>query len=173
MRKLLVCSLVAALVLCFGYAAYAMHETMESTTMITDAPGSDPAKLYTYITQVTPYRNWNLMPGEKKLEPTEAHRASFMTCYVNPKALSSIKKKQGIADGSIIVVENYGANKKLESLSLMYKIKGYNPDAGDWFWVKYSPNDGYVLESGKVDACITCHASKKDNDYIHTATVKQ
>ena len=63
--------------------------------------------------------------------------------------------------------------KKLESLSLMYKIKGYNPDAGDWFWVKYSPNDGYVLASGKVDACITCHASKKDNDYIHTATVKQ
>jgi len=23
--------------------------------------------------------------------------------------------------------------------TVMYKVEGYNPDAGDWFWVKYSP----------------------------------
>ncbi len=23
----------------------------------------------------------------------------------------------------------------------MYKIKGYNPEGGDWFWVKYSPGE--------------------------------
>jgi hypothetical protein len=21
----------------------------------------------------------------------------------------------------------------------VYKVKGYNPDAGDWFWAKYGP----------------------------------
>jgi len=81
--------------------------------------------------------------------------------------------KKGLADGSILVSEDYGANKNLESMSVMYKIKGYNAGGGDWFWAKYSPNDGYVLESGKVASCISCHASKKDNDYIHMAVVKQ
>ena len=49
----------------------------------------------------------------------------------------------------------------------MYKIKGYNPSAGDWFWAKYNP-DGTVAAQGRVKACIDCHSAKKDNDYIFT-----
>lgn len=60
---------------------------------------------------------------------------------------------------------------KFVALSVMYKIKGYNPEGGDWFWVKYSP-DGKVEASGKVKGCIDCHSKQKDNDYIFTGKVK-
>jgi len=36
-----------------------------------------------------------------------------------------------MADGSIIVMEDYTADKKLEGCTVMYKIKGYNLEAGD------------------------------------------
>jgi hypothetical protein len=49
----------------------------------------------------------------------------------------------------------------------MYKFKGYNPEAGDWFWGKYGP-DGKVMVAGKVNGCIECHEDVKDNDWIFT-----
>lgn len=169
MKRLLVGGLVAVLVLGAGFAAHAMHETDVVGQAIVD-PGADASKLYTYIMRPKPYySSWSLMPGEKKMQSTRDPHGSFMTCYVNDKALKSIKKKTGLAGGSIIISENYGADKKLESLTVMYKIKGYNPESGDWFWAKYGPNNGYVLASGKVDECVACHSSQKDNDFVHSA----
>ncbi|MDZ7700459.1 MAG: cytochrome P460 family protein [Deltaproteobacteria bacterium] len=43
----------------------------------------------------------------------------------------------------------------------------YNPDAGDWFWVKYKA-DGSIAAEGKVNSCISCHSAVKANDYIFT-----
>ena len=173
MKTLFAGVLVAVLVLCGGYAAYAIHDTMTDGTKIVD-PGADASRLYTHIMRPTPYsKTWSLMPGEKKMQSSGDPHGSFMTCYVNDKALKSIKNKKGMSDGSIIVSENYGPDKKLESLTVMYKIKGYNPEAGDWFWAKYGPDNGYVLASGKANECVNCHSSKKDNDYLHTASVKQ
>ena len=45
-----------------------------------------------------------------------------------------------------------------------------NPDAGDWFWVKYAP-DGKALKEGKPAGCIGCHGAKKDNDYPMTGAI--
>ena len=169
---MLVGGLVAVLVLCFGYAAHAIHDTMTDGTKVVD-PGADASRLYTHITRPTPYsKTWSLMPGDKKMSPSKDPHGSFMTCYVNDKALKSIKNMKGVADGAIIVSENYGPDKRLESVTVMYKIKGYNPEAGDWFWVKYGPNNGYVLASGTVNECIACHSAKKENDYIYSAAVK-
>lgn len=77
-----------------------------------------------------------------------------------------------MADGAIIVKENYTADKKFVALSVMYNIKGYNPNGGDWFWIKYSP-DGKVETVGGVKGCIDCHARKKDNDYTFTGDMKK
>jgi hypothetical protein len=49
----------------------------------------------------------------------------------------------------------------------MYKVKGYNPEAGDWFWGKYGP-DGKIMASGKVKGCINCHGVQKAKDWIFT-----
>ncbi len=47
----------------------------------------------------------------------------------------------------------------------MYKVKGYNPKAGDWYWVKYG-TDGSVAKAGKPKGCVSCHSGAEDNDYI-------
>jgi len=172
MTRTLMTGFVVSLVLLVGISAHAVHDTMTDGTKILD-PGADAARLYTHITRPTPYnKTWSLMPGEKEMQQSRDPHGSFVTCYVNDKALKSIEKKRGMANGSIIISENYGADKRLESITVMYKIDGFNPGAGDWFWAKYGPNNGYVLASGKADECIACHSSQKANDYIHTLPVR-
>jgi len=135
------------------------------------APGADAGQLHEYLTKQNPYEKWKLWPGKGKLyKGTEPH-GELLTTYVNDQALKSIKAKKGLRNGSIIVKENYMPNKMLGAVTVMYKIKGYNPDAGDIFWMKYTP-DGKIEASGKVDMCIGCHAKVKGNDYLFTGKIK-
>jgi hypothetical protein len=149
---------------------FAIHETQPAETQLT-LPGASATDLYTYIMKLDPYRQWELWPGKGKLyKGTEPH-GSFLTTYVNGRAYSAAQKKTAMSDGAIIVKENYTADKTLSALTVLYKIKGYNPEKGDWFWARYEL-DGKATASGKVDACIACHESRKDNDYIFTGPVK-
>ena len=149
---------------CLCASAFAIHETMPSETQIT-LPGPDAAALYKYITQLDPYTRWQLWPGKGKLyKGTEPH-GSLLTTYVNDTSYRSAKGKTAMTDGAIIVKENYTSDKKLVALTIMYKIKGYNPANNDWFWARFAP-DGKTEASGKADACIKCHINKKENDYI-------
>lgn len=75
-------------------------------------------------------------------------------------------------NNSLIVKENYAPNKKLVAISVMYKVKGYNPEGGDWYWAQYDA-DFNVLSEGKVKGCLDCHSTAKDNDYIFTGDVKK
>lgn len=162
--------MAAAMILGLVTVAYAIHEIIPSETQVA-MPGPNAGQLNEYIVRFDPYRAWELWPGKGKLyKGTEPH-GSLLTTFVNNTAMHSIKKKKMMADGSIIVKENYTADKKFVALTVMYKIKGYNPNAGDWFWAKYSP-DGKVEASGKVKGCIDCHSKMKDNDYIFTGKVK-
>jgi len=47
----------------------------------------------------------------------------------------------------------------------MYKVAGYNPGAGDWFWAKYSPQ-GKADKFGKPSGCVGCHVTRAKNDFI-------
>ena len=131
--------------------------------------GLDAAKFFIYFTQDTPYTSWQLWPGKEKLHRGKGPHGAFLTTYVNPAAYRSITGKSGMSFGSLIVLEDYDSDKKLGGFTVMLKIKGYNPPAGDWHWFQYA-SDGKVLAAGRVDACIHCHSAKKDNDYIMSIT---
>ncbi len=123
-----------------------------------------------HLTGHMPYKKWSLWPGKGKMfEGTEPHGA-FITVYVNDIALKSINKSKGMANNSIVLKENYTPGKKLAAITVMYKVKGYDPAGGDWFWVKYDP-DFKVVSEGKVAGCMGCHAEVKGNDYIYTGKV--
>ncbi len=47
----------------------------------------------------------------------------------------------------------------------MFKVSDYNPDDGDWFWVKYSPT-GKADKFGKPKGCVGCHGTRAANDFI-------
>jgi len=162
-------SMVFVTVLCAS--AFAIHDTQPAETQLT-MPGANASELYRYIMKSDPYDQWELWPGKGKLYKGSHPHGSFLTTYVNGGAYSSAQKKTAMPDGAIIVIENYTADQKLYALMVLYKIKGYNPEKGDWFWARYEP-DGEEVASGKVDSCIACHENRKDNDYIFMGPVKQ
>ncbi len=168
-RKLLILC-ISVMITGFAAVTYAIHEEKPSETTVT-LPGPDAAKVYDYITKGNPYDRWELWPGKSRLYKGREPHGSFLTTYVNGHAYFSVKDKKGkMTDASIIVKENYTPEKKLSALTVMYKIGGYNPSAGDWFWAKYEPY-GKVLASGKVEACISCHGSNTTNDFIMTEKI--
>jgi hypothetical protein len=130
-------------------------------------PPADPRAVYKYITEQNSYKNWDLWPGKGKLYKGKKPHGAFLTTYVNSIALGSIKAGEVMAGGSIVVKENYTPEKKLAAVTVMYKVKGYNPEAGNWFWAKYGA-DGSVAKAGKVKGCINCHSARKGNDFIFT-----
>ena len=71
----------------------------------------------------------------------------------------------------MIIKENYDDDQSLKAITVMYRSKGYNPAAGDWYWVKYNPDgttakssDGKKI-SGAFSSCIECHNGSKGGDY--------
>ncbi len=62
-------------------------------------------------------------------------------------------------------------DKTLGAVTVMYRVKGYDSDAGDWFWAKYKA-DGSIEKEGKVAGCIGCHTAAIGNDWIFTGPVK-
>lgn len=144
---------------------YAIHKTVPAETTL-KAPGANATAIYEYITALDPYDKWELWPGKKRMFKARPP-LGLVNTYVSENALYSIRKGQTMIDSSFIVTENYDNSKKFTALFVMYKIKGYNPSAGDWFWAQYGPK-GNVVSAGKVQACIDCHAKQKVNDYIFT-----
>jgi len=113
-----------------------------------------------------------MWPGKTALYPGTLPHGALLTTYVNDVAYKAIRAKKGkLPNGSIVVKENYMPDKSLAALTVMYKVKGYNSEANDWFWAKYMP-DGKIEAEGKVDMCIGCHGMKKWNDYVLTAPLK-
>jgi hypothetical protein len=146
---------------------HAIHQQIPSETLV-PLPEADASKLYDYIVRYNPYVKWRLWPGKDRLYKGVQPHGAFLTTYVNDDAYFSIKdKKGGMAAESIIVKENYTSEKKLAAITVIYKIQGYNPSAGDWFWAKYDPS-GKILASGKVESCIKCHGTHEKNDFIMT-----
>lgn len=136
-----------------------------------DLPAADGKAVWTYITKSN-YQEWPLWPGKGELYKGLQPHGAFLTTYVSKDALKVIKGKKGMfGNGAIIIKENYSPEKKLGSITVMYRVKGYNAEAGDWFWAKYKP-DGTVDADGKVAGCINCHNVKIENDWVYTGPVK-
>ncbi|MCH8010816.1 MAG: hypothetical protein IIA61_02535 [Candidatus Marinimicrobia bacterium] len=112
------------------------------------------------------YLTWNSW-DEARVEMYEGQspHGAFLKTYVSPNASGS---SNGIPLGAIIVKENYTEDKTLGPLTIMWRIKDYDPDNFDWFWAKYLP-DGKVDKNAKgvklagrvakgMDVgCISCH----------------
>jgi hypothetical protein len=131
-------------------------------------PGPDGEQLNNYIMKDNPYSKWKLFPGTKQMQKSADPHGAFVTIYANDVAVKSAAEKKGYAEGSVIVKENYSPEKKLLALTTMYKVKGSNPEGGDWFYLRSAP-DGKVGGAGKLDGCMKCHAKAKNTDYVFSA----
>ena len=148
------------------------HAPAKGKAALPAATGKD---LWDYLTKVKYQKSFTLWPGKGKLyKGTEPHGA-LLTTYVNKPALAAIKGKKGTMPAdAIIVKENYMPDKKLAAITVMYKVAGYNPEVGDWFWAKYTPDGKIEAEgkSGMANMCIGCHGKAKGNDFLFTGELK-
>lgn len=134
-----------------------------------DMPGADAAALWKHITETAPYAKWSAWPDHQGMKPGRAPHGEKNKVFVNDILLQA--QSVPAPYGSIQVKENYDNKEKLQAITVMYKIKGFNPKDGDWFWAKYTP-DGKPGPAGKVDGCINCHGSASRNDYIFVHELK-
>ena len=129
-------------------------------------PLAEAGDLWTYITEENRYQEWKAWPGLEGMYEGQSPHGAYLKLYVNDKAYDAIKSKNELPDGAILVKENYGEDKEtLMAITPMYKYKGYNPEAGNWFWAKYG-DQGKVMASGKVQSCIDCHMKAKDSEWL-------
>ncbi|MDO9631508.1 MAG: cytochrome P460 family protein [Humidesulfovibrio sp.] len=166
MRKAIYQAIVLA-----GLCALLLPVSLMAADM-TKMPAADGQALQDYITKTDPYAKWDLMPGTTKMRQGKEPHGALQNVYVNKAALKAIKDKAGaMPDGAIVVKENYMADKKLSSVTVLYKKKGFNPEAGDYMWLKYGA-DMKILAQGKPAPCIQCHTQAKANDYVILAPLK-
>jgi len=130
------------------------------------------------------YRNtWKMWPGKEAFYKGSHPHGALLTTYVSDSAHDALVNKKGsMPDGAIVIKENYMPDKKLGAITVLKKKAGYNPDAGDYFWVKFG-GEGSVLTkkmddgsemslAGKVPGCIGCHSAVKVNDFLFTGPIK-
>jgi hypothetical protein len=136
--------------------------TIATITMaMSHLPEPEADAFWTYISETNPYTNWEMWPGKDGFYPGTSPHGAFLKLFVNDVALKALKEDAPMPDGAIIVKENYDKDKQFMAITPMYLKKGYNPEAGDWFWTKYGP-EGALMAAGKVEGCINCHKTQPD-----------
>ncbi|MCG8568521.1 MAG: cytochrome P460 family protein [Spirochaetes bacterium] len=112
------------------------------------------------------FHNYDFWPGHEGEQPGQSPHGIYHLIYINSilkEALPVTSKV--VPNGSIIVKENCDANREAKVLTVMVKVKGYDPENNDWYWIRYGI-DGSIQAEGKVKGCINCHKIVKNNDYI-------
>jgi hypothetical protein len=141
-------------------------------------PGTTGAELLEYILNEDPYTAWSSWPADRwsdfgdYLVGAEPHSAT-VRIFVNDVALEAIGAEEfgGVLPyGSIIVKENLTGTVDepgdVAALTVMYKLGGFNPEGGDWFWLK-TPGDGSAIDAeGAIEGCISCHVQEGNADFM-------
>lgn len=155
-----------------------------------DTTDEEKANAYFEDIQAAPYTDWAFEPGvpEGFYTGTPPHGLVLRT-FINDLVAEAVGSgADAFPEGSVIVKENHmpgdvdvagmerhaaveGFEGNLDALTVMVKIAGYNPEAGDWFWAKYQP-DGSILAAGQPAGCIGCHGQVAANDYVYDASLK-
>lgn len=143
-----------------------MGETQGKETPI------DARELWKLITVESPYQSYPSWPGKEGFYDSTMPPGNMLKLYVNDIALETIRRKNGVfSDGALLIKENYTEDKKLFLITVMHKVKGFNPPGHDWYWIKYRP-DGEARLEGKADPCINCHVGVANNDYVFTGNIR-
>ncbi len=118
------------------------------------------------------YKNWAPVAGTNgDFYPGTSPHGDLLKMYLNRAAASN---PQTLPNGSVIIKENYGPDRTLLAITVMYRSKGFYPDGGDWYWIKYNP-DGTTARGpadqgaqkilGAAQSCIDCHSTAAGGDF--------
>ena len=127
-----------------------------------------PAALFKEVKALMAYGK--LLPGSH-LYMYGARMADYYTIdRANALAIASTAA-HGVAgvkrfpDGSLLIKENFDQHKRLQTITAMLKLPGYDAQDRNWVMAAYKP-DGSPLFYGKVASCINCHAIARNTDFV-------
>ncbi|MGH7449404.1 MAG: cytochrome P460 family protein [Longimicrobiales bacterium] len=136
---------------------------------VSQAADTTAASLWAHL-QRENYRTWPLYPGKGELYTGTEPHGMLLTTYVNRIAHDALSNGAGsMPAGAIIVKENYMPDSTFDAATVMHKVPGYNPQNGDWFWVKYDANGVAEEGAGRAAMCQQCHAAARPRDFLMTA----
>ena len=173
--RTLALALMATLVACSAGEQAQEDEARpaEAVTMAAAMPDTTAAALWAHLEDVDYRAAWSLWPEKGELYAGQQPHGMLLTTYLNAPAMDALTDKAGtMPAGAIVVKENYMPDSTLAATTVMYKVAGYNADAGNWFYLKRLA-DGTVEASGRVPGCMGCHAQQADNDYLFTGSLSQ
>lgn len=146
------------LVLFLGLASAALagHVVAQDDSSNSDPDGSEKFadQLWNYLLSNN-YKHWSPANGNEVDHYVSPHMSTlgFSADPNNPIAHGTRLKSYAnrtaqsqagtLPIGSIVILENYRQDSSLASISVMYRTKGFDPEARDWYWVRYNP-DGSV-----------------------------
>lgn len=173
-------------------AAFTATTIVVATVFAVAQQGDDAtARADEFLAEIesAPYTEWAFQPNvpEGYYVGVEPH-GMILRVFVNDVALQDTRgDATRFSEGAVIVKENHmpggtdisglelqepvdGFDGDLDSLTFMVKVDGYNPDAGDWFWVKTASEGGEGFDAaGTPEGCIACHSQVEDQDYVFNA----
>ncbi|MBW3599464.1 MAG: cytochrome P460 family protein [Planctomycetes bacterium] len=119
-----------------------------------------------------PYTNWPRPPGGNGSSGAPSPHGEFAKFYANKIASDN---PAALPYGAILVAANYAEDQTtLVDISVMYRVKGADPQHSDWYWMKYLPNgsiartpasEGRKAIAGRVASCIECHSKAARADF--------
>ncbi len=125
------------------------------------------------VREESPYTRWPSPPGKANPRRAESPHGPFVRTYANAVAAADLKD---LPYGSILVLEDYTEDQKQRTgVEVLYRVKGYDPKNGNWYWMKYlengtvvrtSPDQGGRPIAGRVMTCIDCHRKAGGNDAV-------
>lgn len=116
------------------------------------------------------WEDWNQVePWDGIRNSSDCTHGPYVQITYNDLAADNIGSTQ--PDGAIIVKRGHDApdgSAPVGFVTVMQKIEGYDPDNGDWFWLRVS-DDGTLsdTELGSASFCYGCH-SAGGQDYLLT-----
>ena len=109
-----------------------------------------------------------IFPKENK----DTHASSYGVVYANDVAREDMTAKSppSYRPGAIIVREKLSKpdSKTPELLAVMIKRgKGFNPAANDWEFLTTNGAASKIQHREKTGACLECHASQREKDFVY------
>jgi hypothetical protein len=153
-------------------------DAMENTEMAA-GPDTSGASVWSHIQEANYQGSWTSWPDKGSLYTGQQPHGALLTTYLNEAAAEALAAKAGtMPEGAIIVKENYMPDESLAAVTVMYKVKGYNPGEGDWFYSKHNPDGTLAMAAdmaleGRVAGCVGCHRAKSANDFIYTSSLSE
>lgn len=132
-------------------------------------PDTTGAAVWSHLEEQRYRDTWRMWPGKDRLYAGTEPHGMLLTTYVNPTARDALVSGQvaNLPVGSIIVKENWMSDSTYAAATVMYKVRGFNPEHQDWLFAKYDPQ-GTPEAFGRDPMCQACHQSAPSG-YIYTS----